>query len=185
MSGNPECELWQQGIGCQLCQRLMEKIRSWTGSIKPAAARIWDKMYGKILLCKITDLYGGIRLENIHQTAAHVILAILKYEQNGPIRLKKNWNNVTISPIKILPPHGAGYMEKGYEAVREIFNECSRNQMRDVFVEELQIEDLDAFIKDKYKDEDMSYEKTILEDGTVIYDILTSQIKQRYSFTEI
>ena len=30
--------------------------------------------------------------------------------------------------------------------------------MRDVFVEELQIEDLDAFIKDKYKDEDMSYE---------------------------
>lgn len=57
--------------------------------------------------------------------------------------------------------------------------------MRDVFVEELQIEDLDAFIKDKYKDEDMSYEKTILEDGTVIYDILTSQIKQRYSFTEI
>lgn len=74
---------------------------------------------------------------------------------------------------------------KEYEAVREIFNECSGNQMRDVFVEELQIEDLDAFIKDKYKDEDMSYEKTILEDGTVIYDILTSQIKQRYSFTEI
>jgi len=74
---------------------------------------------------------------------------------------------------------------KEYEAIREIFNECSGNQMRDVFVEELQIEDLDAFIKDKYKDEDMSYEKTILEDGTVIYDILTSQIKQRYSFTEI
>ena len=74
---------------------------------------------------------------------------------------------------------------KEYEAIREIFNECSGNQMRDVFVEELQIEDLDAFIKDKYKDEDMSYEKTILEDGTVIYDILTSQIKQRHSFTEI
>ena len=120
LSGNPECERWQQGIGCQLCQRLMEKIRSWTGSIKPAAARIWDKMYGKILLCKITDLYGGIRLENIHQTAAHVILAILKYEQNGPIRLKKNWNNVTISPIKILPPHGAGYMEKGGETSERI-----------------------------------------------------------------
>ena len=74
---------------------------------------------------------------------------------------------------------------KEYEAVREIFNECSSNEMRDVFVEEMQIEDLDAFLKHKYKDEDMSYEKTILEDGTVIYDILTSQIKQRYSFTEI
>ena len=64
---------------------------------------------------------------------------------------------------------------KEYEAVWEIFNLCSGNQMRDVFVEELEIEDLDAF----------SYEKSILEDGTVIYDIRTSDISQRYSFTEI
>ena len=49
---------------------------------------------------------------------------------------------------------------KEYEAVREIFNECSRNQMRDVFVEELQIEDLDAFIKDKYKDEDIPLQRS-------------------------
>lgn len=74
---------------------------------------------------------------------------------------------------------------KEYEAVWEIFNECSRNQMRDVFVEELEIEDLDAFIQNKFKGEDVSYEKTIREDGTVIYDIQTSQIRQRYSFTEL
>ena len=74
---------------------------------------------------------------------------------------------------------------KEYEAVWEIFNKCPGNQMRDVFVEELKIEDLDAFIRDKFKGEEVSYEKTVREDGTVIYDILTSQIKQRYSFTEI
>lgn len=74
---------------------------------------------------------------------------------------------------------------KEYEAVWEIFNLCSVNQMRDVFVEELEIEDLDAFIKNKFKGEDVSYEKSILEDGTVIYDIRTSDISQRYSFTEI
>lgn len=74
---------------------------------------------------------------------------------------------------------------KEYEAVWEIFNHCARNQMRDVFVEELQIEDLDAFIAEKFKGDDVSYEKTILEDGTVIYDIQTSEISQRYSFTEI
>ncbi|MCI8730687.1 MAG: hypothetical protein HFH59_07860 [Lachnospiraceae bacterium] len=74
---------------------------------------------------------------------------------------------------------------KEYEAVWEIFNLCSGNQMRDVFVEELEIEDLDAFIKNKFKGEDVSYEKSILEDGTVIYDIRTSDISQRYSFTEI
>lgn len=74
---------------------------------------------------------------------------------------------------------------KEYEAVWEIYNHCARNQMRDVFVEELQIEDLDAFIAEKFKGDDVSYEKTILEDGTVIYDIQTSEISQRYSFTEI
>ena len=74
---------------------------------------------------------------------------------------------------------------KEYEAVWEIFNLCSGNQMRDVFVEELEIEDLDAFIKNKFKGEDVSYEKSILEEGTVIYDIRTSDISQRYSFTEI
>ena len=74
---------------------------------------------------------------------------------------------------------------KEYEAVWEIFNLCSGNQMRDGFVEELEIEDLDAFIKNKFKGEDVSYEKSVLEDGTVIYDIRTSDISQRYSFTEI
>ena len=74
---------------------------------------------------------------------------------------------------------------KEYEAVWEIFNLCSGNQMRDVFVEELEIEYLDAFIKNKFKGEDVSYEKSVLEDGTVIYDIRTSDISQRYSFTEI
>ena len=78
-----------------------------------------------------------------------------------------------------------GRQLKEYEAVWEIFNLCSGNQMRDVFVEELEIEDLDAFIKNKFKGEDVSYEKSVLEDGTVIYDIRTSDISQRYSFTEI
>lgn len=74
---------------------------------------------------------------------------------------------------------------KEYEAVWEIFNLCSGNQMRDVFVEEMQLDDLDAFIQEKFKGEDVSYEKTVREDGTVIFDIQTSQIRQRYSFTEI
>lgn len=74
---------------------------------------------------------------------------------------------------------------KQYEAVWEIFNLCSGNQMRDVFVEELEIEDLDAFIENKFKGKDVSYEKEIAKDGSVIYNIQTSDISQRYSFTEI
>lgn len=74
---------------------------------------------------------------------------------------------------------------KEYEIIWEIFNKCPRNQMRDVFVEEAELEDPEEYIKNKFKDKDFSYEKTALPDGTVIFDIITSQIKQRCSFTEI
>ena len=62
---------------------------------------------------------------------------------------------------------------KEYEVIWEIFNKCPGNQMRDVFV------------KEKFQGKEVSYDKTVLEDGTIIFDILTSGIKQRCSFTEI
>ena len=74
---------------------------------------------------------------------------------------------------------------KEYEVIWEIFNKCPRNQMRDVFVEEVEIQDPEEYVKQKFQVKDVSYEKTVLEDGTVIFDIVTSQIKQRCSFTEI
>ena len=74
---------------------------------------------------------------------------------------------------------------KEYEVIWEIFNKCPRNQMRDVFVDEVEIEDPEEYIKNKFKGKEVTYEKTVLEDGTIIFDIQTSQIKQRCSFTEI
>lgn len=74
---------------------------------------------------------------------------------------------------------------KEYEAVWEIFNLCSNNQMRDVFIEEIRTNDLDEFVKNKFKGEEVSYTKEILDNGTIVFDIMTSKIKQRYSFTEI
>ena len=74
---------------------------------------------------------------------------------------------------------------KEYEVIWEIFNKCPRNQMRDVFVEEVEIEDPEAYIRSKFQGDDVSFEKTLLADGTVVFDIQTSQIKQRCSFTEI
>ena len=74
---------------------------------------------------------------------------------------------------------------KEYELIWEIFNKCPRNQMQDVFVEELELDDPEEYIRNKFKGKEVSYEKTVLEDGTIIFDITTSQIKQRCSFTEI
>ena len=38
---------------------------------------------------------------------------------------------------------------KEYELIWEIFNKCPRNQMRDVFVEELELEDPEEYLYDE------------------------------------
>ncbi|MCI6795863.1 MAG: hypothetical protein MR581_07825 [Lachnospiraceae bacterium] len=74
---------------------------------------------------------------------------------------------------------------KEYETVWEIFNKCPNNQMRDVFIEEIQCEDPEAYIRQKFADKVLQYDKTVQPDGTIVFDIVTSGIKQRYTFTEI
>ena len=76
-------------------------------------------------------------------------------------------------------------MKKMYEAIWEIFNQCPNNQMGDIFIDEIEIEDTDQFVRDKFKGKDVTFDRTDLEDGTIIYDIVASGIRQRYSFTEI
>ena len=51
--------------------------------------------------------------------------------------------------------------------------------------EEMELSDPEAYVKEKFQGKEVTYDKTVLEDGTIIFDILTSGIKQRCSFTEI
>lgn len=74
---------------------------------------------------------------------------------------------------------------KSYETVWEIYNQCSNNQMRDIFVDEIETKDPEVFILDKFKGKNVSFEKSVLKDGTIVFDIMASGIKQRFSFTEI
>ncbi|MDO4490222.1 MAG: hypothetical protein Q4B85_04070 [Lachnospiraceae bacterium] len=74
---------------------------------------------------------------------------------------------------------------KSYETVWEIFNQCPNNQMRDVFIDEIDTEDPEQFLQDKFRDKEFTCDKTILPDGTIVFDIVTSGIRQRYTFTEI
>ena len=43
-------------------------------------------------------------------------------------------------------------MKKEYETVWEIFNECANNQMRDVFFDEIETDDPEAYIRQKFPD---------------------------------
>ena len=74
---------------------------------------------------------------------------------------------------------------KNYETIWEIFNKCPNNQMRDVFIDEVEVADTDAYIRQKLQDKNATWEKSVLPDGTIVYDINASGILQRFSFTEI
>lgn len=76
-------------------------------------------------------------------------------------------------------------MMKNYEMIREIFNECANNQMRDVDISEIETDDTDAVVSRFCEGSEVSCEKSVLSNGTVIYDIVTDGIRQRVGFTEI
>ena len=78
-------------------------------------------------------------------------------------------------------------MVKSYETVWEIFNECANNQMRDVFIDEIELDEdrMEEFLRGKIRDHNATFECVSKENGTTIYEINASGIRQRYSFTEI
>ncbi len=74
---------------------------------------------------------------------------------------------------------------KEYEIIHEIFNKCSGNQMRDVFVTEEEVADPESYVRSRHGDKEIILEKTVMHDGVIIFDLNLSGQKQRYSFTEI
>ena len=73
---------------------------------------------------------------------------------------------------------------KEYEAVWEIFNQCSNNQMRDVFFEEVETDDLEKYVDRFCTGQEVTRERTDKPDGSVIFDINTDGLAQRISFCE-
>lgn len=61
----------------------------------------------------------------------------------------------------------------------------SAQQDRDTFFEEIKTDDLDEFVKKKFVGQEITYDKTVAKDGSVIFDLMVSGIHQRYTFTEI
>jgi hypothetical protein len=70
-----------------------------------------------------------------------------------------------------------------YELIREIFNLCSGNQMRDVFVSTVETDDTEAYLRSVLVGSEITIERSEARDG-VIYDVVTDGLRQRFSFTE-
>lgn len=77
---------------------------------------------------------------------------------------------------------------KEYEVIREILNLCPGNQMRDIFIEEVELPedtDLEAFVREKFKNEaELKIERTDRADGSVVFDVMTAAIHQKITISE-
>ena len=70
-----------------------------------------------------------------------------------------------------------------YELIREIFNLCSNNQMRDVFVSEVETSDPEAVARTYCRGKDVTMDRTDNEDGSIIFDVVADGLHQRLSLT--
>ena len=70
-----------------------------------------------------------------------------------------------------------------YELIREIYNKCSGNQMRDVFISDPETDDPEVFVRNLLKGKSVMLEKEEIPDGTVIIDADVAGLKQRFTFT--
>ena len=75
---------------------------------------------------------------------------------------------------------------KPYEVIHEIFNQCPGNHSRDNFIREVDMESPEVWLEAKFRSEkELRMEKTEKEDGSVVYDVMTADVHQRFTFSEI
>lgn len=74
---------------------------------------------------------------------------------------------------------------KEYEVIREIINQCPLNHSRDQLFEEIECENPEGYIREKYRGRDFTYDKSVRSDGTIVFEVFVSGMHERYTFTEI
>ncbi len=72
-----------------------------------------------------------------------------------------------------------------YEIVREISNNCSRNQMRDVFFEEAAVDDPESYVRSKIKGADVRLEVQSLPNNAVCVYVENDGLFQKFLFTPL
>lgn len=73
---------------------------------------------------------------------------------------------------------------KEYEVVREIRNLCRNNQMRDVFIEEIQCEDPEEYVRSMLKGKKVELSRDLHGDSITIHAVCDG-LTQRFVFTPI
>lgn len=70
-----------------------------------------------------------------------------------------------------------------YEMVREILNSCPNNQMRDVFFQEVETENPEAYVRGMLRGREVEIWSEAGSDGTVVVRAVCDGLNQRFLFT--
>lgn len=70
-----------------------------------------------------------------------------------------------------------------YEVIREIFSTCSGKSTP--YLSEVDTDNLDSYLESQIEEGVSTYEKTDLGNGTIVYNVLTHNLRERYTFTEM
>lgn len=72
-----------------------------------------------------------------------------------------------------------------YEVVREIANSCSRNQMRDVFFDEVETDSPETYVRQQIKGGDIRLEIQELSGGALCIYVENDGMFQKFLFTPL
>lgn len=72
-----------------------------------------------------------------------------------------------------------------YEMVREIKNLCRNNQMRDVLIEEIEVDDPEAYVRNLLRGKQVEITAAYQSDGAVLIDAVCDGLIQSFSFTRL
>lgn len=72
-----------------------------------------------------------------------------------------------------------------YELVHEIQNLCPNNQMRDIFFEEIECQDPESWIRNKYQGKEIQLTVEPSAAGTVTIHAVVDGLMQKFVFTPI
>ena len=74
---------------------------------------------------------------------------------------------------------------KDYELIREIFNNCSNNSMRDRFITEIRTDSIENVVESFCIGTNITCSRHDNPDGSVIFDLEVDGLPQRLTFCEI
>ena len=72
-----------------------------------------------------------------------------------------------------------------YELVHEIKNLCRNNQMRDVFFEEIECEDPEAYLRQRLRGKELELTREDGSNGCVTIHAVVDGLMQKFVFTPI